>query len=299
MFCESSHQSCRSTNNQTTASPSTLASIPDAGLVSQFFDLRGPSVAVRNGCSTGLSTFNLAFQSVIDQESDIAIVVAANPIAERPGPTSAAPRHELYQGMEPPPRKEGCFPTKSRPSRYRFGERAVALVLKSYDAAVHDGDAVRAVIRGSASDSRGDTTATESQLKALIKSCYVKAGIDPLDTDYVESLQAGIWNDESAEMRALKSTFALDGERKNPVVFGSASPGIGHSEPVLWPLTIVKIIKGFENGLVPPGAVMETAKQGDVKVRDARPCSYTAAYVTEINKGPIMAIIPISKGVHQ
>ncbi len=49
-----------------------------AGRVSHFFDLRGPSMTIDTGCSTTLTAFHQACQSLRCNESDMSIVGASN-----------------------------------------------------------------------------------------------------------------------------------------------------------------------------------------------------------------------------
>ena len=51
-----------------------------ANRVSHFFDLRGPSVTVDTGCSTGVTALHLACQSLRTGESNMAVVGGANVI---------------------------------------------------------------------------------------------------------------------------------------------------------------------------------------------------------------------------
>jgi acyl transferase domain-containing protein len=46
--------------------------------ISHFFDLRGPSMTIDTGCSTGLTAFHLGCQSLKTGDADISIVTAAN-----------------------------------------------------------------------------------------------------------------------------------------------------------------------------------------------------------------------------
>jgi acyl transferase domain-containing protein len=46
--------------------------------ISHFFDLRGPSMTIDTGCSTGLTAFHVGCQSLRTGDADICIVTAAN-----------------------------------------------------------------------------------------------------------------------------------------------------------------------------------------------------------------------------
>lgn len=49
-----------------------------AGRISYYFDLRGPSLAIDTACSSSLSALHLAVQSIRAGESDSAIVAGCN-----------------------------------------------------------------------------------------------------------------------------------------------------------------------------------------------------------------------------
>jgi acyl transferase domain-containing protein len=46
--------------------------------ISHFYDLRGPSMTIDTGCSTGLVALHQACQSLKSQDASVAIVVGAN-----------------------------------------------------------------------------------------------------------------------------------------------------------------------------------------------------------------------------
>lgn len=82
------------------------------------------------------------------------------------------------------------FSYDNRASGYGRGEGAVCLVLKPLADAVREGDAIRAVIRGSRLNHDGKTPgiAQPNNLAQaeLIKQAYTSIGLDVLGTDYVE-----------------------------------------------------------------------------------------------------------------
>ena len=69
------------------------------------------------------------------------------------------------------------------------------MVLKPLDAALRDGDPIRAVIRQSAVNQDGRTAGitlpSSSAQEALIRSAYTSAGFDPSHTTYFEAHGTG------------------------------------------------------------------------------------------------------------
>lgn len=83
-----------------------------------------------------------------------------------------------------------CYSYDSRASGYGRGEGVVCLILKPLAHAVEDGDLVRAVIKGSWLNHGGKTPGiAQPSNKAqaqLIRQAYASAGLDVLDTDFIE-----------------------------------------------------------------------------------------------------------------
>lgn len=88
-----------------------------------------------------------------------------------------------------------CFSWDDRANGYGRGEGIATLILKPLEAAIRDGDNVRAVIRETAVNQDGKTStitspSTEAQ-EELIRACYHRAGLDPSQTPYVEAHMTG------------------------------------------------------------------------------------------------------------
>ena len=70
------------------------------------------------------------------------------------------------------------------------------MVLKPLDAALRDGDHVRAVVRQTALNQDGKTTTisspSASAQQTLIEDCYARAGLNIADTPYVEAHMTGM-----------------------------------------------------------------------------------------------------------
>lgn len=70
------------------------------------------------------------------------------------------------------------------------GEGVGCVILKPLDEAIRDNDKIRAVIRNSGINQDGKTVGITSPSsdaqEALAQAVYQAAGLDPLDTEYVE-----------------------------------------------------------------------------------------------------------------
>lgn len=142
-----------------------------------------------------------------------------------------------------------------RAEGYGRGEGVVTLVLKTLAKAEADGDAIHAVIRGSASNQDGKTATitspSEEAQAALIADCYAVAGLDPRETAFVECHGTGTKVGDLCEASAVHTSFQTD-SRRFPLYLGSVKSNIGHLEAASGLASIIKVIKAFQNGTIPP-----------------------------------------------
>ncbi|MGH6801416.1 MAG: beta-ketoacyl synthase N-terminal-like domain-containing protein, partial [Methylocella sp.] len=106
-------------------------------------DLRGPAFTVQSACSTSLLAVAEACQCLLDYRADMALAGGVSI-------TFPQKRGYLYQesGMVSP---DGhCRTFDAEAAGTVFGSGAGVVLLKRFDAALADGDPIRAVIRGSA-----------------------------------------------------------------------------------------------------------------------------------------------------
>jgi acyl transferase domain-containing protein len=152
--------------------------------ISWFYDLRGPSMTLDTACSSSLVGLHLACQGLRTGESKIAVVSGANLILS---PDLAMWLSNLHMTS-----KDGLSRSfADGTTGYGRGEGIATLILKPLTDALRDGDAIRAVIRGTGVNQDGHTTGITVPNSAaqadLIRSTYRSAGLDFSQTGYFEA----------------------------------------------------------------------------------------------------------------
>ena len=154
------------------------------------------------------------------------------------------------------------FAFDSRGSGYGRGEGVATVVLKRLDDALCAGDAIRAVIRGTAVNQDGKTLgitrpSTEAQ-ERLERWLYQQVGLDPSDIGYVEAHGTGTKAGDEAEMKAISNVFCPG--RKDPLYIGSLKSNIGHLEASSGIAGLIKAVLVVENKMIPPNINFQVPK---------------------------------------
>ncbi|KAI1047816.1 hypothetical protein LB505_012836 [Fusarium chuoi] len=152
--------------------------------VSWYFDLRGPSIHVNTACSSSLSAVDMACKALKSGDASCAVVTGANLLLD-----PSIFQVLANQGFLSP---DGvCYSFDERANGYARGEGVIAVVLKPVQAAIENGDMIRAVIRSIGSNQDGHTpilTQPSSQSQEeLIRHVYKQAGLSMSETRYVEA----------------------------------------------------------------------------------------------------------------
>lgn len=175
---------CRDAESAIPFSVTGLQTTSLSNRVSWLFDLKGPSLTMDTACSSSLVALHLACQSLRSGESKMAIVGGCNLMI-----SPDMFMFEAGQGFLAPDGK--CKTFDQSANGYGRGEGFAAVVIKPLDLAIADGDPIRAIIRGTASNQDGSTkgfTQPSSEAQAsLIASVYRSAGLELDGTGYVEA----------------------------------------------------------------------------------------------------------------
>ena len=170
-----------------------------------------------------------------------------------------------------------CYSYDSRASGYARGEGVVTLILKPLSSAIRDGNPIRAIIRGTSVNSDGRTAGitmpSQSAQECLIRQAYERAGLDPVETIFVEGHGTGTQVGDPIEVGALATVFGKGREGGRKLWLGSVKTNLGHLEGASGLAGVVKAVLMVEKGEIVPNLNFVKANPGikmeewNIKVR--------------------------------
>jgi acyl transferase domain-containing protein len=178
------------------------------------------SFTIDTACSGSLVAVDVACRYLNTREVTEAIVAASN--------LYLSPEHNMDEGaMKGAASFSGrCHTFDVKADGYIKAEAVNAIILKRLDDAIRDGDPIRAIIRGSATNSDGRTPgiaspSAEAQA-AAIRAAYAHAGISDVNaTTYVECHGTGTPAGDPVEITGISSVFAESRSPDHPLIIGS------------------------------------------------------------------------------
>ncbi|MFC6930581.1 aminotransferase class III-fold pyridoxal phosphate-dependent enzyme [Actinomadura yumaensis] len=212
-------------------------------------DLRGPCLTVQTACSSSLVALHLACQSVLSGESDMAVAGGVNvEIHQRVG--------YYYQEGSVWSTDGYCRPFDRAATGTITANGAGAVVIKPLDQALSDGDAVHAVIRGSAinNDGRrkaGFTAPSVNQQARVISAALASAGVDGRDIGYLEAHGTATEIGDVVEWAAIERALGPDGVR---CAIGATKANVGHLGPAAGVVALIKAALVLSHERIPPVA---------------------------------------------
>jgi acyl transferase domain-containing protein/thioesterase domain-containing protein/acyl carrier protein len=224
---------------------------------SYCLDLHGPSVNVQTACSTSLVAVHLAVQSLLSGECDLALAG---------GVTLEIPHRQgyLYHEGEILAPDGHCRPFDHRAEGTVFGSGAGVVVLRRLSDALADGDAVIAVIKGSAVNNDGArkvgylAPSVDGQAAAIAEALSV-AGVTADSIGLVECHGTGTAMGDPIEIAALTQAFASGTQRKGYCAVGSVKSNIGHLDTAAGVAALIKAALALQHRVLPPSLNFERA----------------------------------------
>jgi acyl transferase domain-containing protein/acyl carrier protein len=226
-----------------------------ANRLSYTLDLQGPSVALDTACSSSAVAVHLACQAIRGGDCEMALAGGVNLMLIPETSLSMA----RLGALAPDGR---CKTFDARADGYVRGEGAGIVVLKPLSAALAEGDAVQAVIRGSAVNNDGRTnglTAPSGQAQVrVLRRAYASAGVEPASVGYVEAHGTGTRLGDPIEAGALSEVLGAGRPLDQPCPIGSIKTNVGHLEAAAGVAALIKVVQAMRHAELPPSINFET-----------------------------------------
>ncbi|MDQ0988745.1 aminotransferase class III-fold pyridoxal phosphate-dependent enzyme [Streptomyces sp. V2I9] len=217
--------------------------------VAYALDLRGPCLTVQSACSSSLVALHLAMRSVLHGDADMAVAGGVN--VELPHRVGYYHQEGSIWSVD-----GSCRPFDADAGGTITASGAGAVVIKRLDQALADGDAVHAVIRGSALNNDGNrkvgfTAPSVTQQSRVIGAALANAGVDRREIGYLEAHGTATAIGDVVEWAAIEQALGPDGVR---CALGATKANLGHLGAASGILGVIKAALVLAHGRIPPVA---------------------------------------------
>ena len=223
--------------------------------------LTGPCVTVQTACSTGLVAVHMACQSLLNFESDFALAGAVSlQLLPLPG--------HFYDGGKSVYSPDGHSRVfDEHAGGTIFGEGCGAVLLRRLEDAVADGDAIRAVIRGSAVNNSGTVaagfhTASARAQEHVAAEAIAIAGVSAESIGYVEIHGSGSTIGDAIEVSALARALRRTTPATAYCGLGAVKSNVGHLGAAASMASLCKTILALEHAEIPPTILVDRVNPG-------------------------------------
>lgn len=229
---------------QTSSSPTYYL----ANRISFALDLCGPSESINVNCAGSAVAINRACQSLIAKESSLAIAGAASINLFADDYVAAS-----QFGLLSPTGTSAVF--NDAADGYTRGEGVAMIVMKPLLDAERDNNKIYAVIKTAHQNNRGKgrfiAEVQHESITDVLAQTYDKAGLNPVDVDYIEvDGYATKWAD-SFEFEGIKNLYANTEFDGKSVALGSLKANIGNTESVSGVANVIKLAMSMYNKAFP------------------------------------------------
>ncbi|PFX28735.1 uncharacterized protein LOC111325863 [Stylophora pistillata] len=217
-----------------------------ANRVSFCLNLTGPSIAVDTACSSSLTALKLAYDSLHNDDCDIAIVCAPNVVLNH--------SMQIVSSMAGLLAPDGrCKSFDASGDGYGRGEGFAAVVLKLSRDALCDKDDVYCDIVACGMNNDGQNavpiTAPSAKMQAkLSRSVLEQSGVAAEDVDYFEAHGTGTAIGDVVEVNSIADTYsnqAANSSRKLRI--GSVKSNLNHTESTSGLAGLIKVALMIRN----------------------------------------------------
>lgn len=217
--------------------------------VSYKMNFTGTSINVNTLCSSALVATQMACQSLLSYECDVALAGASN---------IQVTRNEsvFYQEGGIGANDGHCRAFDEKASGTVSGSGVAMVLLKRLEDALEDGDSIHAIIRGAAVNNDGAVknsyTAPNADGQAeCIAEAIELSGINPETINFIEAHGTGTNLGDPIEIAALTKAFRAHTDKKQYCAIGSLKTNIGHLVNAGGVASLIKAVESLKARQIP------------------------------------------------
>jgi acyl transferase domain-containing protein/phosphopantetheinyl transferase len=239
----------------------TIGLVPNltASRIANRLDLRGPAYVLDAACASSLIAVDHAIAELASGRLDAVLAGGVHH-------THDVTFWSVFSQLGALSRRGEIRPFDSAADGLLMGEGTGIVVLKRLTDALHDGDRIYAVIRGSGTSSDGMTAsmfnpATSGQVLA-VRRAWEAAGLDPTAPDALGMLEAhgtATPAGDAAELATVAEVFGPSQGGPRPVI-GSVKSMIGHAMPAAGIAGLIKAALAVYRGVLLPTLHCDTPR---------------------------------------
>ncbi|KAH6635113.1 putative polyketide synthase [Chaetomium sp. MPI-SDFR-AT-0129] len=224
------------------------------GRINYFFKFSGPSYSVDTACSSSLATIQAACTALWNGDVDTVLAGGMNVLTNSDAFAGLSHGHFLSKTAN------ACKTWDSEADGYCRADAVASVVLKRLEDAQADNDNILGVILSAATNHSADAVSIthphaghQADLSRLVLR---RAGVDPLDVNYVELHGTGTQAGDAEEIQSVTNVFApATGRRRNaatnPLYIGAVKANVGHSEAAAGVTALVKVLLMLQKNAIP------------------------------------------------
>ncbi|RMZ74762.1 hypothetical protein DV737_g5762, partial [Chaetothyriales sp. CBS 132003] len=224
------------------------------GRINYFFKFSGPSYSIDTACSSSLATIQTACTALWDGAIDTAVAGGMNILTNSDAFAGLGKGHFLTKTPN------ACKTWDSEADGYCRADGIGSIVMKRLEDAEADNDNILGVIVGAGTNHSADAvsiTHPHAPSQAyLYREVLSRAGVDPLDVNFVEMHGTGTQAGDLQEITSITDVFAPTSGAKRrskdqPLHIGAVKSNIGHGEAVAGVTALLKVLVMLQKGAIP------------------------------------------------
>jgi acyl transferase domain-containing protein len=223
-----------------------LAANMVAGTIAKAFGLSGPFMAIDSACASSLQTILLAARALQLGQIDMAIIGGCAEVR--------ADSFLLFANAQAIS-ASGTRPFDTDADGLILAEGYTAIVLKTLEQALSDGDPIQAVVRGLgvSSDGRGKSLwapRKEGQIQAMRRA--YRDGVEMADLQYIEAHATATQVGDATEVTAVAEVLKKCFPRGKKIPITSLKANIGHSLEAAGLGGLIKSVLCMQHRMIAP-----------------------------------------------